>query len=114
MQETWTITLPSSEKPTSEELKQVLIENEKDLGIFLSYYFKKEGALAEKVNLGSEINFKDITSGDFELEFDLIHFNACLAIHEQKRDIMKITFEIADRNLNLKGPYWPEREMDEI
>lgn len=114
MQETWTLTLPKSKKPTAEEIKQVLTENEKDLGIFLSYYFKKEGALAEQVNLGSEINFKDETAGDFELEFDLVHYNACLAIHEQKRDRIKITFEIEDDKLNLKGPYWPEREMDEI
>ncbi len=114
MQETWTLTLPSSEKQTADDLKQVLKENEKDLGIFLSYYFKKEGALAEKVNLNSEIKFKDETSGDFELEFDLIHYNACLAIHDQKRDQMKITFEIKNDKLNLKGPYWPEREMDEI
>ncbi|TXE07614.1 hypothetical protein [Algoriphagus aquimarinus] len=114
MQETWTLTLPKSKKPTEEEIKQVLTENEKDLGIFLSYYFKKEGALAEKVNLGSEIKFKDESSGDFIFEFDLIHYNACLAIHDQKRDQMKITFEIENDKLNLKGPYWPEREMDEI
>ena len=88
MQETWILTLPKSKKPRAEEIKQVLTENEKDLGIFLSYYFKKEGALAEQVN--------------------------CLAIHEQKRDRIKITFEIEDDKLNLKGPYWPEREMDEI
>ena len=114
MQETWTLELPKSLKPLSDQVKVVLAENEKDLGIFLSYYFKKEGALAEKVNLRSEINLKDQTSGDFELEFDLVHFNACLAIHEQKRDTIKITFEIKDKKLNLKGPYWPEREMDEI
>ncbi len=114
MQETWILTLPKSEKRTSEEIKQLLTENDKDLGIFLSYYFKKEGALAEKVNLVSDINFKDQTTGDFNLEFDLVHFNACLAIHDQKRDQMKITFEIIVDNLNLKGPYWPEREMDEI
>ncbi len=114
MQETWTLKLPKSEKPTSEEINQVLTENVKDLGIFLSYYFKKDGALAEQVNLGSAINFKGQTTGDFILEFDLVHFNACLAIHNQKRDQMKISFEIVDDNLNLKGPYWPEREMDEI
>ncbi|REG94450.1 hypothetical protein [Algoriphagus antarcticus] len=114
MQETWTLELSKSEKPLSDQVKDLLVENEKDLGIFLSYYFKKEGALAEKVNLGSVINFEDQTSGDFNLEFDLVHFNACLAINEQKRDTMKITFEIEDEKLNLKGPYWPEREMDEI
>ncbi|WP_425638994.1 hypothetical protein ACPUEN_05035 [Algoriphagus yeomjeoni] len=114
MQVTWTLTLPSTKKPTSDELKLVLSDNKKDLGIFLSYYFKKEGALAEKVDLASEIHFKDQTEGNFDLEFDLIHYNACLAIHDQKRDSMKITFEIENDKLNLKGPYWPEREMDEI
>ena len=114
MQETWKLKLPTSETPSSEVLKQILIESQKDLGIFLSYYFKKEGALAEKVDLASKINFKDENSGDFTLEFDLLHFNACLAIHEQKRDQMKIIFEIEGDKLNLKGPYWPERGMDEI
>lgn len=114
MQETWILKLTSSKKPSSEELKQVLKENQKDLGIFLSYYFKKEGALAEKVDLASQINFKDEISGNFKLEFDLVHFNACLAIHDQKRDQMIINFEIVGDKLNLKGPYWPEREMDDI
>ena len=114
MQETWTFKLPTSEQELSDQVKKVLNDNQKDLGIFLSYYFKKEGALAEKVELGSEINFNDQLSGDFTLDFDLVHFNACLAIHEQKRDQMKITFEISDDKLNLKGPYWPERGMDEI
>ena len=114
MQETWMLNLPNSDKHTSDDLKQVLKSNKKDLGIFLSYYFKKEGALAENVDLGSEINFKDQSTGEFDLEFDLVHFNACLAIHEQKRDQMKITFEIGNNQLILKGPYWPERGMDEI
>ena len=114
MQETWNFILTNSDKYNLDELKQVLKENQKELGIFLSYYFKKEGALAEKVDLASEISFKDENSGDFELEFDLIHYNACLAIHDQKRDSMKITFEIEEDKLHLKGPYWPERGMDEI
>ncbi|WP_057936394.1 hypothetical protein [Algoriphagus resistens] len=114
MQETWILSIPKSDQSTSDQIKQVLIDNQKDLGIFLSYYFKKEGALAEKVDLGSKINFIDQRSGNFELEFDLVHFNACLAIHDQKRDQMKITFEIEEDKLYLKGPYWPERGMDEI
>jgi hypothetical protein len=114
MQETWTLKLPKSEKALSDQIEQLLIDKQKELGIFLSYYFKRDGALAEKVDLNSEINFIDQISGNFILEFDLVHFNACLAIHEQKRDQMKITFEIAEDKLNLKGPYWPERGMDEI
>ncbi|MEB2784136.1 hypothetical protein [Algoriphagus persicinus] len=114
MQETWTLSLPKSDQSISDQIKRALTDNKKELGIFLSYYFKKEGALTEKVDLHSEINLKDQSSGDFELEFDLVHFNACLAIHEQKRDQIKITFEIEDHKLTLKGPYWPERGMDEI
>jgi hypothetical protein len=50
------------------------------------------------------------------LNFDLVHFNACLAIHEQAREEMKITFEIDQEHEKLKliGAYWPSREMDEI
>ncbi|MEB2774148.1 hypothetical protein SYJ56_02460 [Algoriphagus sp. D3-2-R+10] len=114
MQETWILSLPKSDQSISDQIQQVLTDNQKELGIYLSYYFKKDGALAEKVDLGSTINFNDQSSGNFELEFDLVHFNACLAIHEQKRDHIKITFEIEDNKLNLKGPYWPERGMDEI
>lgn len=114
MQETWTLQLPQSKKSLSEQIMQVLAANEKDLGIFLSYYFKSDGALAEKVNLASDINFKDNITGSFTLDFDLVHFNACLAIHEQQRDSMNITFEIENNELNLKGAYWPERGMDEI
>lgn len=114
MQETWTLEIPKSEKSHSDQIKQILNDNSKELGIFLSYYFKKEGALVEKVDLSSDFNFKDQSSGDFTLEFDLVHFNACLAIHEQKRDQIKVTFEVVDNKLELKGPYWPEREMDEI
>ncbi|MCE7057367.1 hypothetical protein LZF95_21985 [Algoriphagus sp. AGSA1] len=114
MQETWTLPLPNSGKLTSEVIKQVLVESKMDLGIFLSYYFKKEGALAENVSLDSEISMKDHNSGSFTLAFDLVHFNACLAIHEQKRDQININFKIEDNGLILTGPYWPERGMDEI
>ncbi|MCH6200770.1 hypothetical protein MMU07_14385 [Aquiflexum sp. LQ15W] len=50
------------------------------------------------------------------LDFDLVHFNAYLNIHEQKRDKMDVQFEFDPlfQNLTLTGPYWPEREMDEI
>lgn len=114
MQESWTLTLSDSGTPNSASVQETLADHEKDLGIFLSYYFKQEGAVAEKVKLASDINFKNETAGDFILDFDLVHFNACLAIHETKRDQMKITFEIENSKLHLKGPYWPQRGMDEI
>ncbi|WP_026967145.1 hypothetical protein [Algoriphagus terrigena] len=115
MQETWSFDFPNTDT-TPEQLIQTLEKEQKELGIFLSYYFKKEGALAEKVRLKGEPEFADALNGKLVLDFDLVHFNACLAIHEQKRDELKLTFEIDQTNKKLKlvGPYWPERGMDEI
>ncbi|MEN2282081.1 hypothetical protein AAGF08_08075 [Algoriphagus sp. SE2] len=110
MQEKWTF------KFEEENLEEVLKNEEKDLGIFLSYYFKREGAIAEKVSLKGQTNYETDFSGSLILEFDLIHFNACLAIHEQKREEMKVDFMIDKRKkqLILIGPNWPERGVDEI
>jgi hypothetical protein len=117
MQEKWNFEIEQSNDLNSEKsIKDLIQSKEKDLGIFLSYYFKKEGAIAEKVSLGSEITFLTDYTGKFKLEFDLVHFNACLAINEQKRDLIEMNFEFDSdfKNLTLIGPYWPERGMDEI
>ncbi|MDO8965760.1 hypothetical protein [Algoriphagus sp.] len=115
MQESWTFDFPNTDFPEN-ELKAILIEKEKDLGIFLSYYFKKDGAVSEKVKLKSSPHFSSATAGKLTLDFDLVHFNACLAIHEKARDEMEMTFEIDQINQKIKliGAYWPSREMDEI
>ncbi|MFN3996379.1 hypothetical protein [Algoriphagus sp.] len=115
MQETWSFDFPTSKTP-KEDLESLLKEKEKDLGIFLSYYYKKEGAVAEKVKLKPDLNFESETTGSFTLEFDLVHFNACLAIHDQAKEEMKMTFEIDPESEKIKliGAYWPSREMDEI
>lgn len=110
MQEKWTF------KFENEKIEDLLKKEEKDLGIFLSYYFKREGAIAEKVKLKDPVEFLTDVSGNLVLEFDLVHFNACLAIHEQKREQIKVDFLIDKRNIQLTliGPYWPERGIDEI
>lgn len=118
MQETWKLAIsPSVQYKDLEHLVQeLLLENQKEMGIFLSYYYKKEGAVVENVQLSSPIIFSDERKGELEVEFELIHFNACLNIHEQNKDKMKIQFEIDQNSKKLifTGPYWPEREMDEI
>ena len=117
MQEKWNFEVQQPKESNSEKaIKDLIQSKEKDLGIFLSYYFKREGAIAEKVSLGSEITFLTDHTGKFKLEFDMVHFNACLAINEQKRDLIEINFEFDSdfKNLTLIGPYWPERGMDEI
>ncbi|SMD45058.1 hypothetical protein SAMN00777080_3699 [Aquiflexum balticum DSM 16537] len=118
MQETWKLAIsPSIQYNDLKHLVQeLLLENQKEMGIFLSYYYKKEGAVVENVQLIGPIFFSKEKGGDFIVDFELIHFNACLNIHEQNKDKMKVQFEFdQDSNeLILIGPYWPEREMDEI
>ncbi|MBN3582042.1 hypothetical protein JYB64_06555 [Algoriphagus aestuarii] len=117
MQESWTFHIDPLNKGTFEDvIKATLKKEEKDLGIFLSFYFRKEGAIAEKTILKDSPVFETEKSGNLILEFDLVHFNACLAIHEQKREQMTIDFfmDQIESKLTLKGPYWPERGVDEI
>ena len=118
MQESWEFSVPLhlQTKDLEELLISLLVENEKELGIFLSYYFKKEGAVAEKVQLETPPQFKEKFNGNIWVSFDLVYFNACLNIHEQNRDKIELGFEFSEdlSYLKLIGPYWPEREMDEI
>ena len=115
MQETWTFDF-SPTLNSKEDLEKLLAEKEQELGIFLSYYYKKEGAVTEKVRLKIEPEFESNIAGSMVLDFDLVYFNACLAIHEQVREEMKIRFEIDPKAQKIKliGAYWPSREMDEI
>lgn len=115
MQETWTFDFPFSQNP-NEDLERLLAEKDRELGIFLSYYYKKEGAVTENVKLKLVPDFESNNAGSMVLDFDLVHFNACLAIHEQVREEMKIRFEIDPKAQKIKliGAYWPSREMDEI
>ena len=117
MQITWELDLKKSTKNApSEQLTDILSSESKELGIFLSYYFKKDGAVAENVSLVDIPNFENENSGKLRLAFDLVYFNACLAIHEQNRESILIDFNIdeKDGNLILKGPDWPDRGLDDI
>jgi hypothetical protein len=118
MQETWKFDISTFDqgKVLVSIIQEVLLKNQKDMGIFLSYYYRKEGAVVENVQLIGPINLLNDFYGDFLVDFDLVHFNACLNIHEQNKEKMKIQFEIDQdsKQLILTGPYWPEREMDEI
>lgn len=117
MNESWNYQFEQEIDQLSEQTIQRLVKcKTTELAIFLSYYFQKEGAIAERVVLSSPIEFIDLDKGKFKLAFDLIHFNACLAIHDQKQDDIEINFEFdsKSKNLCLRLPYRPEREMDEI
>jgi len=114
MQETWTFDYdyPLEDIP----LENFLNSKSKELGIFLSYYFKKEGAVAERAFLKGKPKFSTSNSGLLILGFDLVYFNACLAIHEKEKSEMELNFQLNEqkKTLELKGAYWPERGMDEI
>jgi hypothetical protein len=117
MQEKWNFEIAQEiEMITKQTIEHLIQEKRKELEIFLSYYFKKEGAIAEHVSLSSSIEFIAVNKGKFKLKFHLIHFNACLAIHYQKADDLEIDFEFdsISKSLSLTLPFSHERGMDEI
>lgn len=117
MKETWTLKLTKEDlEDPNQGIPRIIADKENELGIFLSYYFKKEGAVAEQVVLEGKPDFETNSSGKLTLSFVLVHFNACLAIHEQAKDKMEISYRIDSQNkeLQLEGPFWEERGMDEI
>lgn len=118
MQETWTLRFKNENKENSLDslVKETLRQNQKELGIFLSYYTRKEGAVAEEVSLLGPVNFQEIHKGDFMLAFTKEFFNACLNIQEKERSQMKIGFslDLTNSQINLIGPNIPEREPDEL
>lgn len=117
MQETWNFEIAQQKELINDQTIQNLIrDNAKELEIFLSYYFKKDGAIVEQVSLCSPVEFIGLNKGKFRLKFHLIHFNACLAIHDQKFDELEIVFEFNSKtnNISLSPPHRIERGMDEI
>lgn len=115
MQESWTFDfyLISFSPESWESLIQT---KQLELGIFLSYYYKGQGAVVEKVRLKEEPKQDTGDSGTLILAFQLIYFNACLAIHETQEEEMKITFQLdrTKKTLKLVGAFWPSRDPDEI
>ncbi|MDO9553928.1 hypothetical protein [Rhodonellum sp.] len=118
MQESWKFDTSGSEKidDLKDTITETLSNNVLEMGIFLSYYYKKEGAVVENVKQIGNIELTDSLKGKLTVGFDLIYFNACLNINEQGKEKMDIEFEFDKdiRELKLIGPYWPERGMDEI
>ncbi|MBW3468044.1 hypothetical protein EGN73_09490 [Arthrospiribacter ruber] len=117
MQEKWTFELKRTDlyNNVAQLLDDLFTQQGRDMGIFLSYYFKKEGAVVENVSL-QDLDQHDKLSGKVTVIFDVIHFNACLNIHDKGKDKMELAYTIdpSNQSLVLTGPYWPEREMDEL
>jgi hypothetical protein len=115
MQESWNFELPNC--PTLPEgIEAVMKLKQIELGIFLSYYYKKGGAVVENVSKASEIQFTSPITGILSVDFDLIYFNACRDIHQQERGEMELQvyWDEVKKILRLQGEYWPARDGDEI
>ena len=115
MQESWSFELPNC-TTLQDGINAVLQLKQIELGIFLSYYYKKGGAVVEKVSQTSEIQFTSPISGSLTVAFDLIYFNACRDIHQQERGEMElqVTWDEEKKILRLQGEFWPTRDGDEI
>ena len=115
MQESWTFDFPF-DTPSSEAWSWLIQTQQRDLGIFLSYYYKRQGAVVEKVQLTTAPQLDSQNSGTLCLGFELVYFNACQDLHETQAEEMKLSFQFdaAKKTLNLLGAYWPSREPDEI
>jgi hypothetical protein len=115
MQESWSFELPKC-TTLPEGLEVVMQLKQIELGIFLSYYYKKGGAVVEKVSQASETQFTSHISGTLSVAFDLIYFNACRDIHQQERGEMElqVIWDEGKKILRLQGEDWPTRDGDEI
>ncbi|WP_158859318.1 hypothetical protein [Lunatibacter salilacus] len=120
MQESWkfiNLKAPESrEKSLIPWLNNVMDQNDSEMGIFLSYYYRREGAVVENVRLKPPSSDLTEMTGSITVTFELVHFNACLNIHDTNPEQLILFYEISDQGtaLTLTGPYWPEREPDEL
>jgi len=115
MQETWKFHIdPQSGQSDESMIRDLIRESKEEMGIFLSYYFKKDGAVVENVEIDGEVTTREPRHGKFRVVFDLIHYNACLNIHDQNIDRMDLEYSREKDQVIFTGPYWPERGQDEI
>ena len=115
MQESWEFDFnPSDDLPVAVWLGALIEKRAKEVGIYLSYYYRGEGGLVEQVSL-EDVVVESPTTGSLKVNFYVIYYNACLNIHsEDNKDKMTLHFEIEPNRKTVKftGPYWPQREPD--
>lgn len=118
MQEKWVFDWQEQDKKGNlkESFDSLFSENAKELAIFLSYYTRSEGAIAENVRLLEMEEPLSPQEGSLWLGFQKVFYNACLNIHETDPDKMLVRYLIdpSEGKLVLTGPDVPEREPDEL
>ncbi|AGA79674.1 hypothetical protein [Echinicola vietnamensis] len=117
MQYDWTFNLPKFDADNLEQsITEALSEQQKELEIFLSYYTRPDGAVAENASLEKVIPTKSQDTGKILLRFHKVFYNACLNIHETEKDQIEVDYNIDPKNskVELLGPIILERGMDDI
>ncbi|MFM7629606.1 MAG: hypothetical protein ACKO44_08815 [Algoriphagus sp.] len=115
MHESWTFDFPF-DRLTSEAWTWLIQTQQRELSIFLSYYYKRQGAVVEKVKLKTDPPLDSPDSGTLCLEFELIYFNACQDLRETQSEEMNLSFQFhaAKNTLILIAALLPSRDPDEI
>lgn len=113
MQESWTFEFPYT-TVSQDSLEELFQAQQRELGIFLSYAFK--GAVVEQVRLLGSIQSKDGLRGTVQVVYNLVHFNACLDIHQQQEAKMTLEFSLdaIKKTLLLRTEFVPSRYIDDI
>src|SRR5690606_41459225 len=95
MQEIWEFDMPTAELQSPEDrLRELLESKSKEIGIYLSYYYRPEGGIVEQVRLKEDILINTPTTGRITVDFFVIYYNACLNINSTDIiDQMYLTFE---------------------
>lgn len=116
MQENWTFKITEPIEDYDGVVSSIIAEKQREMGIFLSYYYRKDGAVVENVFMSSDPIDDDEYHGKVMVDFDLIHYNACLNINESKKHFLELEYELDPDNytISFKGPFLPERGQDEI
>ncbi len=118
MRETWVFDWPKNAQRGSltSVFETLLSEKKTEFGIFLSYYTRAAGAIAENVRLLEVTAAKPALRGSIWLGFHKVYYNACLNIHESDPEKIRVDFAAnrSEEKLVLTGPDIPEREPDEL
>ena len=113
MQESWTFEFRHT-TVSQVSLEELFQAQQRELGIFLSYTYK--GAVVEQVRLLGCNSPKDGCSGTLKVAYSLVHFNACLDIHQQQDAKMTLEFslDVIKKELLLRTEFVPSRHIDDI
>ncbi|WP_215226162.1 hypothetical protein [Echinicola shivajiensis] len=116
MQESWKFKLNNTHSDPKNLIGETIAKEQKEWGIFISLYAKLDGAIAEDISLEEIKSIGTDLSGTVILAFNKIYYNACLNIHEQDKDKIKLDYQIDTEKDEIVfiGPMIPERGMDDI